>query len=114
MTSGANNGDTINGLAIATEQGDFITISKNTNNGCASVGFGQGSVSGTSASGTADWAIVQYSTIPGVVTDCTEPDGTRSGTTLTGTCQARYAHAQRHGHNVRGHGLPRNNLDMDL
>jgi hypothetical protein len=90
VTSGANNGDTIKGLAIATEQGDFVTISKNTNNGCASVGFGQGSVTGTSVTGTADWAVVQYSTVPGVVTDCTEPDGTTSGTTmLTGTVAQR-------------------------
>jgi hypothetical protein len=90
VTSGTNTGDTINGLAIATEQGDFVTVAKNANNGCASVGFGQGSVSGTSLSGTADWAVVQFTTIPGVVANCTEPDGTTSGTTaLTGTVAQR-------------------------
>jgi hypothetical protein len=41
-TSGTDNGDTINALAIATEQGDFVTFAKNANNGCASIGFGQG------------------------------------------------------------------------
>jgi hypothetical protein len=90
VTSGTNTGDTINGLAIATEQGDFVTFAKNATNGCASVGFGQGSVTGTSVSGTADWALVQYTTIPGVVANCTEPDGTTSGTTvLTGTVAQR-------------------------
>jgi hypothetical protein len=53
VTSGANSGDTINAVAIVTEQGDFFTAAKNANNGCASVGLGQGSVSGTTASGTA-------------------------------------------------------------
>lgn len=90
VTSGANNGDTINGLAIVTEQGDFVTVAKNANNGCASVGFGQGSVSGTSVSGTADWAVVQFSTIAGVSTNCAYPDGSTSGTTaLTGTVAQR-------------------------
>ena len=82
VTSGPNNGDTVNALAIATDQGDFVTIAKNANNGCASVGFGRGTVSGSSVSGTADWAVVQYSTIPGVATNCTEPDGSTSGTTV--------------------------------
>jgi hypothetical protein len=90
VTSGANSGDTINAVAIVTEQGDSFTAAKNANNGCASLGFGQGSVSGTTASGTADWALVQYTTIPGVVTNCTEPDGSTSGTTvLTGTVAER-------------------------
>ena len=90
VTSGTDTGDTINGLAIATEQGDFVTISKNANNGCASVGFGQASVSGTSVSGTADWALVQYTTIAGVATNCVETDGSTSGTTeLTGTVAQR-------------------------
>src|ERR1019366_2257241 len=31
VTAGTNNGDTINALAIATEQGDFVTIGKNAN-----------------------------------------------------------------------------------
>ena len=85
-----NAGDTINGLAIATEQGDFVTFAKDANNGCASVGFGQASVSGTSVSGTADWGLVQYATIPGVVTNCVEPDGSTSGQTmLTGTVAQR-------------------------
>ena len=90
VTSGTDNGDTINALAIATEQGDFVTFAKNANNGCASIGFGQGSVSGTTVSATADWGVVQYTTIPGVVTNCTEADGTTSGTTaLTGTVAQR-------------------------
>jgi hypothetical protein len=90
ITSGVNTGDTINGLAIATEQGDFVTIGKNQNNGCASVGFGQGSVNGNAMSGTADWALVQWSTINGVATNCVEMDGSTSGTaTLTGTVAER-------------------------
>ena len=85
-----NTGDTINGLAIATEQGDFVSFAKNANNGCASVGFGQGSVTGTSVSGTADWGLVQYTTIAGVATNCVEPDGSTSGTAvLTGTVAQR-------------------------
>ena len=95
VTSGANTGDTINGLALATEQGDFVTISKNANNGCASVGFGQGGVSGTSVSGTANWVIqftttITGTTIQGAAAFCVEPDGSTGGTTaLTGTVAQR-------------------------
>lgn len=90
VTSGTNSGDTINGFAIVTEDGNFVTVAKNANNGCASVGFGQGSATGTSVTGTADWAVVQYTTIPGVATNCVEPDGSTSGTTaLTGTVAQR-------------------------
>ena len=116
VTAGTNNGDTINALAIATEQGDFVTIGKNANNGCASVGFGQGSVSGTTVSATADWGVVQYTTIPGVATNCIEPDGSKSGTTSANRhgCPARNADAHRHGHNLSGNCVPGNNYDMDV
>jgi hypothetical protein len=90
VTSGPNNGDTINALALVTEQGDFVTVSKNANNGCASIGFGQGSTSGSTASGTADWALITYTTTNGISTNCAEADGSTSGTTvLTGTVAQR-------------------------
>jgi hypothetical protein len=90
VTSGANAGDTVNVLALINEQGEFVTVTKNTNNGCASVGFGQGSTTGASASGTANWALIQYTTVNGIATNCTETDGSTSGTSvLNGTVAQR-------------------------
>jgi hypothetical protein len=90
VTSGPNSGDVINVAAIATETGEFYIAGRNANNGCAAVGFGQVSVNGASFSGSEEIAIVRFSTVPGVQTNCTYPDGTVSGTgTLTGTVAQR-------------------------
>jgi len=80
----------IKGTAIATENGNFFFGSEDTTNGCAEVGFGQASVSGSSFSGTLDWGLVQWTTIPGVATNCVESDGSTYGTaTITGTAAQR-------------------------
>lgn len=85
-TSGPTSGDTIIGLAIVDETGDLYFVERNQNNGCAEVGFGQVSVSGSSISGTIKVAIATYATTPGVNTNCTFTDGSTSGTaTLSGT-----------------------------
>jgi hypothetical protein len=90
VTTGLNTGDVITGIAIATENGDFFFGSVNDNNGCAEAGFGQASVSGSSFTGTLDWGLVQFTTIPGVATNCVEPDGSTNGTaTITGTVAQR-------------------------
>lgn len=90
ITTGPNTGDVITGKAIATENGSFFFGSVNDNNGCAEAGFGQASVSGSSLSGTLDWGLVQFTTIPGVATNCVEPDGSTYGTaTITGTVAQR-------------------------
>jgi hypothetical protein len=90
VTTGPNTGNVITGIAIATENGDFFFGSVNDNNGCAEAGFGQASVSGSSLSGTLDWGLVQFTTIPGVATNCVEPDGSTYGTaTITGTVAQR-------------------------
>ena len=80
VTSGANAGDVINAKGIVSENGQYFLYSKNTNNGCAGLGFGQLSVSGSTVSGDEDFVLVQYSTAPGVTTNCVYPDGSTSGT----------------------------------
>jgi len=90
VTSGVNTGDVINVEGIATETGQYFAYSKNTTNGCAGLVFGQLSVSADNVSGAENAAIVRYSTIPGVTTNCVYPDGSTSATgTLTGTVSQR-------------------------
>jgi hypothetical protein len=90
VTSGANTGDVIVAEGIASETGQYFAYSKNTTNGCAGLGFGQLSVTGSSVSGNEDAAIVRYSTIPGVATNCVYPDGSTSATgTLSGSVSQR-------------------------
>jgi hypothetical protein len=90
VTSGANTGDVINAEGIVSENGQYFLYSKNTNNGCAGLGFGQLSVNGNTVSGDEDFVTVQYSTIPGVTTNCVYPDGSTSGTgTVDGSVTQR-------------------------
>ena len=90
ITSGANNGDMVQAKALVTENGDFFFAGINTTNGCADVGFGQASVTGSSISGTTEIAIVTFTTVPGVTVTCAYPDGSTSGTgTISGTLTQR-------------------------
>ena len=86
VTSGPNTGDTIKGIALVSENGNFYFASRNQNNGCAGLGFGQASVTGNVITGNVDSAIAVYASNPAVNTNCTYPDGTKSGTgTISGT-----------------------------
>ena len=90
VTSGPNTGDTIKAAAIVTESGQFYYSARNQNNGCADIGFGQASVTGNSISGNLNGASVQYTTIAGVNTACTYPDGSTSAPgTISGTVSQR-------------------------
>ena len=90
VTSGANTGDVVDAVGIITENGQYFVVSKNTNNGCAALGFGNLSADGSSISGNEDAAIVQYTTISGVTPNCVYPDGSTSGTaSITGTVSQR-------------------------
>ena len=90
VTSGTNTGDVINAQGIISENGQYFLYGKNTTNGCAVLGFGQLSVSGSTVSGDEDFATVQYSTIPGVTTNCVYPDGSKSGSgTVDGSVTQR-------------------------
>jgi hypothetical protein len=90
VTSGPNTGDMIKAEAIATETGQLYFAARNQNTGCAEVGFGQVSVTGNSISGNVNVAVVQYTTIAGVNTTCSYPDGSTSGTgTISGTISQR-------------------------
>lgn len=90
VTSGANNGDVINAKAIVDEQGDFYFFALNATNGCASLGFGQASVSGSAVTAASDWGLVTWTTVNGVAPHCVEPDGSISGTgSITGTVAQR-------------------------
>ena len=90
VASGPNSGNVINAEALIAENGQFFGYSKNTSNGCAALGFGQLSVTTNNVTGTETYALVQYSTIPGVTTDCSELDGSTGGTgSITGTVTQR-------------------------
>jgi hypothetical protein len=90
VASGANVGDTIDGIAIATETGSFFFAGRNTANGCATVGFGQLTANGIDLTGNETDAIVSYTTINGINPTCTYPDGTTSASGLiTGTLTQR-------------------------
>jgi hypothetical protein len=90
VTSGPNTGDTIKGVAIVSENGNFYYASRNQNNGCTDIGFGQASVTGTAISGNVDFSIATFAASPGVNTACTYPDGSTSGTgTISGTIAQR-------------------------
>lgn len=90
VTSGTNNGDVINAQAIVDEQGDFYFLAVNNTNGCASLGFGQASVSGSAVTATSDWGLVTWTTVNGVAANCVEPDGSTAGTgSITGTVAQR-------------------------
>jgi hypothetical protein len=89
-TSGPNNGDVINAQAIVDEQGDFYFFALDTTNGCASLGFGQASVSGSAVTAASDWGLVTWTTVNGVTPNCVEPDGSTTGTgSITGTVAQR-------------------------
>jgi hypothetical protein len=90
VPSGTNAGDVIDFEGLVSENGQFFGYSKNTTNGCAALGFGQFSVSANNVMGSETFLLVQYSTIPGVTTNCVEPDGSTSGTgSITGTVAQR-------------------------
>lgn len=90
VTSGPNAGDTIKGTAIVDESGNLYFATRNQNNGCTGVGFGQATVNGNAISGNINVAIATYATLPGVNTACTYPDGSTSGTgTISGTVVER-------------------------
>ena len=86
VTSGANAGDTIKAIALVSPTGQFNFAGVNQTNHCASVGFGQASVSGSAFSGSEDAVVVTFSNDPGINTACAFPDGSTSATgTITGT-----------------------------
>jgi hypothetical protein len=90
VASGANTGDVIQAEGIVSETGQYFAFSKNTTNGCAGIAQGQLSVNGANVSGSENAAIVRYSTISGVNTNCIYPDGTTSATgTITGQVASR-------------------------
>ena len=90
VTSGPNTGDMIKSVAVVSESGELYFASQNQNNGCADVGFGQASVTGNSISANINVESVQYTTVPGVNTTCSYPDGSTTATgTISGTISQR-------------------------
>lgn len=83
-------GETVAGLGLVTENGEFYFENRNQNNGCAELSYGKLTVSGTSVTGTANVATVRWAAVPGVTIDCVYSDGTNYGTaTLSGTVSQR-------------------------
>lgn len=90
VTTGVNTGDVIDAVALISENGQYFEYGKNTTNGCAAIGFGQISSSGSTVSGSGDYVDVQYTSIPSVTVNCVAPDGSQSGSSmLSGTVQQR-------------------------
>jgi hypothetical protein len=75
-------GVSVDGLALVADNGSFYSEAKNLNNGCADVATGTLTTNGSKVSGTAKFAIVSYSTVTGVQTNCVFPDGSTSGTEI--------------------------------
>jgi len=89
-STGPNTGDTIQARALVTETGNLFYAGINTTNGCATVGFGQVAVNGSSVAGSTEDTIVLFSQNAGANTTCTYPDGSINGTsTLSGTVAQR-------------------------
>lgn len=100
VTSGPNLGATIKGGVIISPTGTYYNFSRNTTNGCASVGYGQISITGSNLSGNFQSAVVKLTTIPGVNVNCSLSDGSLtasgalSGTVTTGQSLAVTAAGQ--------------------
>jgi hypothetical protein len=85
-----NAGDTMQGQALVTESGDVFFALIDTVSGCATIGFGQVNVNGSSVSGSTNDAVVHWSPNPAVNTTCSYSDGSTSATTtLSGTVTQR-------------------------
>lgn len=90
QASGPTAGHAINGTALVTETGDGFFAAVDAVSGCAEIGFGSVSVSGSSLTGSASNAMVSWSANPGASTSCAYPDGSTSGTMLlSGTVAQR-------------------------
>ncbi len=86
----AANGDSVKGMGLVAEDGRGVFFSQNLTNGCADVGIGSLSADGSTVSGNAEVAIVNFSLSPSVNTSCAFADGSTSGTeVITGTVSQR-------------------------
>lgn len=92
------NGSHVKGVGLVAEDGRVVSFSQNLTNGCADVGIGTISSSGSSISGSAKVGIVNIAFSPGITVGCSFSDGStsasetisgsvvqRSSLTLTGT-----------------------------
>lgn len=84
------NGVRVKTLALVSENGKFYAASLNLDNNCASVSTGSITTSGHTFSGSAIAGLVLTSTDSGIQTNCTFPDGSKSGiSSLSGTVDER-------------------------
>jgi hypothetical protein len=83
----AANGDSVAGVALVDESGNFYSEGRNLTNGCATVGTGTLTTTGSTVSGTANVGVVEYATAGlGIQTGCSFSDGSTSATeTIAGT-----------------------------
>src|ERR1700681_1377971 len=83
-------GVSVVGLALVADDGSFYSEAKNSNNGCADIAKGNLTTSGSTVSGSAQFAIVNFTTVAGVQANCTFPDGSTWGTeTISGSVVQR-------------------------
>lgn len=86
----ASNGNSVKTLGLVAEDGRGVFFGQNLTNGCADVGIGSISATGSTVSGNAQVAIVNYSFSPSINTSCAFTDGSTSATeVLTGSVVQR-------------------------
>lgn len=86
----ASNGDSVKTVGLVAEDGRAVFFSQNLTNGCADVGIGLISASGSTVSGNAKVGIVDFSFSPSINTNCAFPDGSKSATeVVTGSVVQR-------------------------
>jgi len=76
------NGQHVKGVGLVAEDGRVVSFSQNLTNGCASVGIGSISATGSTISGTAKVGIVSFAFAPGVTVGCTFSDGATSASEI--------------------------------
>jgi hypothetical protein len=86
----ASNGDSVKSVGLVSEDGRSVLFSQNLTNGCAEVGIGSLTTIGSTVSGHAQVAVVNFAFSPSVNTNCAFSDGSTSATeVITGSVVPR-------------------------
>ncbi len=85
-----SNGAHVQGVGLVAENGQAVFFSHNLTNGCADVGIGSISATGSTISGTAKVGLVNFAFTPGITLGCMFSDGATSASeTISGSVAQR-------------------------
>lgn len=85
-----SNGAHVQSVGLVAENGQAVVFSHNLTNGCADVGIGSISATGSTISGTAKVGLVNFAFTPGITLGCTFSDGATSASeTISGSVAQR-------------------------